>query len=38
LCHIYVLQLFSLSITIRHDPSDFYRSARNKSYRLWSKW
>ncbi|CAF4389116.1 unnamed protein product, partial [Rotaria magnacalcarata] len=35
LCHIYVFQLFSFSTTTRHDPSDFYRSARNNSYRLW---
>ncbi|CAM4840826.1 unnamed protein product, partial [Rotaria magnacalcarata] len=29
LCHIYALQLFSLSTTIRHDPSDFYRHDQN---------
>ncbi|CAF4537264.1 unnamed protein product, partial [Rotaria magnacalcarata] len=34
LCHIYVFQLFSLSTTIQHDPSDFHRSARNDLHRL----
>ncbi|CAF4132802.1 unnamed protein product [Rotaria magnacalcarata] len=36
LYHIYVFQLFSLSTTSRHDPSDFYRSDRNDYDRNYS--